>query len=71
MHTFCDLLRHCAGGHYVPNLAAALLDAQREGSLPLSANGQPVINLQGFLVGNAWTDPEIDNHGGSLAQETI
>jgi serine carboxypeptidase-like clade 2 len=51
------------GGHYVPNLASALLDAQREGALPLRENGEPVLNLRGFLVGNAWTDPEIDNRG--------
>ncbi len=54
-----------AGGHYVPNLASALLDAQQEGALPLRENGKPVLNLQGFLVGNAWTDPEIDNRGAS------
>lgn len=55
-----------AGGHYVPNLAAALLDSQTEGTAPLLADGAPAINLQGFLVGNAWTDPAIDNEGRVL-----
>ena len=36
-----------AGGHYVPNLAAALIDAKRAGG-PQNIEG---INLQGFLVG--------------------
>jgi serine carboxypeptidase-like clade II len=47
----------------VPNLASALLDAQRGGAAPPSPDGTPGINLQGFLVGNAWTDPAIDNEG--------
>lgn len=51
------------GGHYVPNLALALLDSQQDGTAPLLADGTPAINLQGFLVGNAWTDPAIDNEG--------
>jgi Serine carboxypeptidase len=55
-----------AGGHYVPNLASALLNAQKKGTAPLLADGAPAINLQGFLVGNAWTDPAIDNEGKGL-----
>ena len=38
---------HPAGGHYVPNLAAALIDAKRAGG----ARNVDGINLQGFLVG--------------------
>lgn len=44
------------GGHYVPNLALAILRHN-------SAEPDAVINLQGFLVGNAWTDARIDNEG--------
>jgi len=44
------------GGHYVPNLAKAILQAN-------AAGGQPKINLVGFQVGNAWTDATIDNEG--------
>jgi serine carboxypeptidase-like clade II len=51
----------------VPNLASALLDAQQDGAAPLLADGSPAINLQGFLVGNAWTDPAIDNEGRVLS----
>lgn len=37
------------GGHYVPNLAAAIIDAQRQ---PADGDQElPHINLQGFLVG--------------------
>lgn len=37
------------GGHYVPNLAAAIVDAQRQ---PANAQHGPApINLQGFIVG--------------------
>lgn len=50
----------------MPNLAAALLDSQKDGTAPLLADGAPAINLQGFLVGNAWTDPAIDNEGRAL-----
>ncbi|KAG2431440.1 hypothetical protein HXX76_009455 [Chlamydomonas incerta] len=46
-------------GHYVPNLAAAIVD----GNKAAAATGQPRINLQGFLVGNPWTDAAIDNLG--------
>jgi len=44
------------GGHYVPELAAAILYANSNG-------GSPTINLQGFQVGNAWTDAPVDNQG--------
>jgi serine carboxypeptidase-like clade 2 len=44
------------GGHYVPNLAQAILQAN-------AAGGQPQINLAGFQVGNAWTNAELDNEG--------
>jgi hypothetical protein len=35
-------------GHYVPNLALAIYDSNQEGV-------RPFIDIQGFLVGNAWT----------------
>lgn len=44
------------GGHYVPNLAKAILEAN-------AAGGSPKINLAGFQVGNAWTVAELDNKG--------
>jgi serine carboxypeptidase-like clade 2 len=44
------------GGHYVPNLAKAVLQAN-------AAGGTPKINLAGFQVGNAWTVAELDNEG--------
>lgn len=62
------MLCQSAGGHYVPNLASALLDAQSEGTAPLLDDGTPAINLRGFLVGNAWTDPAIDNAGLSISE---
>jgi serine carboxypeptidase-like clade 2 len=40
----------------VPNLALEIVRGNKEGD-------EPPINLGGFLVGNAWTDPEIDNMG--------
>eukprot|EP00887_Chlorella_sp_A99_P004279 scaffold15.g4279.t1 len=44
-------------GHYVPNLAWEIVKGNsREG-------GEEPINLQGFLVGNAWTSPNWDNPG--------
>ncbi|PNW79430.1 hypothetical protein CHLRE_09g414800v5 [Chlamydomonas reinhardtii] len=46
-------------GHYVPNLAADIVD----GNKAAAATGEPRINLQGFLVGNPWTDAAIDNLG--------
>ncbi|EFJ47842.1 hypothetical protein VOLCADRAFT_74841 [Volvox carteri f. nagariensis] len=46
-------------GHYVPNLALAIV----EGNKVAAASGEPKINLQGFLVGNPWTDAAIDNMG--------
>ncbi|KAK9824563.1 hypothetical protein WJX72_011326 [[Myrmecia] bisecta] len=44
------------GGHYVPNLALEILAGNE-------SKDNPKINLQGFLVGNAWTDPQFDNEG--------
>jgi len=44
------------GGHYVPNLAVAIQDANAAGETPR-------INLVGFQVGNAWTNAAIDNAG--------
>lgn len=47
------------GGHYVPNLALQVL----EGNKKAEHGARDSINLQGFLVGNAWTDPGYDNEG--------
>ncbi|KAL3160666.1 hypothetical protein ABBQ32_010583 [Trebouxia sp. C0010 RCD-2024] len=47
------------GGHYVPNLALQVL----EGNKKAEQNGGEGINLQGFLIGNAWTDASFDNEG--------
>lgn len=44
------------GGHYVPNLAKAIVDHN-------AVAGAVQINLQGFLVGNAWTNAKDDNTG--------
>ena len=55
----------------MPNLASALLDFQKEGTAPRLADGAPAINLQGFLVGNAWTDPATDNEGRGLAPRIV
>jgi carboxypeptidase C (cathepsin A) len=41
------------GGHYVPQLAWTILNENSKG-------GAQQINLQGFLVGNPWTDDNID-----------
>lgn len=46
-------------GHYVPNLAKAILDGNA------NAN-DPQINLQGIMVGNPWTDATIDNLGAAM-----
>ena len=44
------------GGHYVPSLAAAIVEGNA---------GPEWINLKGFLVGNAWTAPKLDNEGAA------
>jgi len=44
------------GGHYVPTEAAAIVRGNAAGI-------NPKLNLQGFLVGNAWTVAELDNTG--------
>ncbi|KAL4423355.1 hypothetical protein ABPG77_004286 [Micractinium sp. CCAP 211/92] len=44
-------------GHYVPNLAAEILEGNQNGLR------DEKINLQGFLVGNALTDPDTDSRG--------
>eukprot|EP00879_Flechtneria_rotunda_P007837 GHRR01008213.1.p2 GENE.GHRR01008213.1~~GHRR01008213.1.p2 ORF type:complete len:332 (+),score=103.32 GHRR01008213.1:244-1239(+) len=67
------------GGHYVPNLAWEIVQgnkradkqakaAQAAGAAVAAAvsPGKGYINLKGFFVGNAWTDPEIDNKGWLL-----
>ncbi|KAL4448224.1 hypothetical protein ABPG75_005443 [Micractinium tetrahymenae] len=42
-------------GHYVPTLVAEVLRGNRNG------REEEKINLQGFLVGNAWTDAPTEN----------
>ena len=44
------------GGHYVPSFAKAIVDGN-------AAGGNPKLNIQGFLVGNAWTVAALDNTG--------
>eukprot|EP01120_Amphizonella_sp_Union-15-10_P000177 TRINITY_DN10214_c0_g1_i1.p1 TRINITY_DN10214_c0_g1~~TRINITY_DN10214_c0_g1_i1.p1 ORF type:complete len:464 (-),score=75.41 TRINITY_DN10214_c0_g1_i1:73-1464(-) len=44
------------GGHYVPELARTIIEKNAK-------NNQPLINLKGFMVGNAWTYMPIDNLG--------
>jgi serine carboxypeptidase-like clade 2 len=43
------------GGHYVPMLSQRILEGN-------SQNG-PHLNFQGFMLGNPWTEPSIDNYG--------
>ena len=45
-------------GHYLPNLAAAIIRSNEMDSKPQSR-----LNLVGFMVGNPWTDAPIDNSG--------
>lgn len=49
-------LHALATGHYVPTLALEIIKGNQ------GADGHP-INLKGLLVGNAWTDAHLDNHG--------
>lgn len=44
------------GGHYVPSFAKKIVEENKRGVYPL-------LNLKGFLVGNAWTVAEDDNTG--------
>ena len=53
---FLTMLFSACSGHYVPNLAWEIVQGNRQ-------DDESPINLQGFLVGNAWTDPDIDNEG--------
>ncbi|KAJ7559271.1 hypothetical protein O6H91_04G076900 [Diphasiastrum complanatum] len=45
-------------GHYVPQLAALIISKQKLRNSP--------INFKGIVVGNAWTDPDTDDHGSAL-----
>ncbi|KAG1653581.1 hypothetical protein FOA52_008028, partial [Chlamydomonas sp. UWO 241] len=47
------------GGHYVPGLALEIV----RGNAAATPSDGGSLNLQGFLVGNAWTDAAIDNEG--------
>eukprot|EP00192_Tetraselmis_astigmatica_P006177 CAMPEP_0117658360 /NCGR_PEP_ID=MMETSP0804-20121206/5824_1 /TAXON_ID=1074897 /ORGANISM="Tetraselmis astigmatica, Strain CCMP880" /LENGTH=511 /DNA_ID=CAMNT_0005464879 /DNA_START=90 /DNA_END=1622 /DNA_ORIENTATION=+ len=44
------------GGHYVPSLAATVVEGNEAGI-------NPKLPLKGFLVGNPWTDATLDNRG--------
>ena len=56
----CALPRPCAG-HFIPLLAEAVLEYNDN----LPSGAQP-IPLEGYAVGNAWTDPALDNAGAPL-----
>eukprot|EP01102_Stenamoeba_stenopodia_P000791 TRINITY_DN1073_c0_g1_i1.p1 TRINITY_DN1073_c0_g1~~TRINITY_DN1073_c0_g1_i1.p1 ORF type:complete len:491 (-),score=101.97 TRINITY_DN1073_c0_g1_i1:72-1496(-) len=45
------------GGHYVPELALRIYDGNLAGA--------PKINLKGFMVGNGWTVPHLENYGAA------
>eukprot|EP01135_Chromosphaera_perkinsii_P010234 Nk52_evm7s2062 gene=Nk52_evmTU7s2062 len=49
------------GGHYVPNLALHILKHNEQ-----LKKGEIFINLEGFLLGNPWTDAKIDNEGSAF-----
>ncbi|EFJ11686.1 serine carboxypeptidase-like enzyme [Selaginella moellendorffii] len=49
------LLGESYSGHYIPTLAMKILEN--------NANGKNIINLKGFSLGNAWTDPAHDMRG--------
>ena len=42
-------------GHYVPEITAKIFE--------MNDSGARRINIEGFMVGNAWTDPPVDNAG--------
>lgn len=46
----------CVAGHYIPLLAQAILEYNS--ALP---DGAEPIPLEGYAVGNGWTDPALDN----------
>ena len=50
-------------GHYIPNLAAAIVAGNAAASAHTPEKG--FLNLQGILIGNAWTDASIDNFGAA------
>ena len=75
----CDVLHRCVGGrqlswatillpppkagHYIPLLAQAILDYNS--GLP---EGAQKLDLRGYAVGNAWTDPALDNQGAGAVR---
>lgn len=48
------------GGHYVPELVERILDGNKQSSQSKQ------INIKGFMAGNAWTVPEIENRNGGV-----
>jgi hypothetical protein len=55
-------------GHYIPTLAAAILDGNAAAAAP-GASAEAAaghLNLKGILVGNAWTDAPTDNYGAAF-----
>jgi serine carboxypeptidase-like clade II len=75
----------CTGGHYLPSLAMEILAGNERAAAaaaaaaaappapartpPAASPGHGYINLQGFLVGNAWTDAAVDNLGAHAGGE--
>eukprot|EP00891_Asterochloris_glomerata_P006219 jgi/Astpho2/6219/e_gw1.00088.45.1_t len=49
------------GGHYVPNLSQSAVPQIAKNNVK-AASGQQ-MQLQGFMIGNPWTDADIDNRG--------
>ena len=52
-----------SAGHYIPNLAAAIVAGNAAASAHTPQKG--FINLQGIMIGNAWTDATVDNFGAA------
>ena len=48
------------GGHYVPSIATAIVNGNKEHPSDLP------INLRGIAVGNAWVVPHLDNYGAAF-----
>ncbi|KAL4518207.1 hypothetical protein Ndes2437A_g04505 [Nannochloris sp. 'desiccata'] len=47
-------------GHYLPNLSVEILDGLKN-----KKHDKDHLNFKGFLLGNPWTDPSIDNRAAT------